>query len=91
MKTTKAFACLGVLFTASGCADQILSNDRIRSNTAMALGQPDGAVVIADRRYDGTTSTYYTARTPRGVYRCVMTGGGAWDFGITNPPQCNRN
>jgi len=90
MKATKALACLGLLIAGSGCANQILSDDRIRSNTAMALGQPDSAVVIADRRYDGITATYYTARTPRASYRCVMTGGGVWDFGITNPPQCSR-
>ena len=56
----------------------------------MALGQPDNAVSITGRRYDGVTATYYTARTPRAAYRCVMTGGGVWDFGITNPPQCSR-
>lgn len=91
MKPTKALVCLSLLIGVSGCADQLLSNDRIKSNTAMALGQPDNAVTIANRRYDGLTTTYYTARTPRGSYRCLMTGGGAWDFGITNPPQCSRN
>lgn len=90
MGPLKAMACLGLLIAVSGCANQLLSNDRIRSNTAMALGQPDSAVAIGNRQYDGITTTYYTASTPRGAYRCLMTGGGAWDFGITNPPQCHR-
>jgi hypothetical protein len=87
----KMAAALAVLITASGCADQMLSNDRIRSNTAMALGQPDSAVVIADRRYDGATNTYYTARTPRGAYHCRINGGGLLAMGMTNAPQCSKN
>ncbi len=91
MKPTKALTCLGLLVAVSGCADQMLSNDRIRSNTAMSLGQPDSAVVIADRRYDGATNTYYTAHTPRGSYHCLINGGGLLAMGMTNAPQCSRN
>lgn len=72
----------------AGCADKLLSDDRIRDNTAMALGQPTSAVTISDRRYDGATNTYYTARTPGGSYNCIINGGSVMAMGITNPPQC---
>lgn len=80
-----AALALGLL---AGCADKLLSDDRIRDNTAMALGQPASAVTIADRRYDGATNTYYTARTPRGSYNCMINGGSIMAMGMTNPPQC---
>lgn len=86
----KTAAALAALITVSGCADQMLSNDRIKSDTAMALGQPASAVVIADRRYDGATNTYYTAHTPRGAYHCLINGGGLLAMGMVNPPQCSR-
>ena len=76
--------------TLAGCADKILSDDRIRDNTALALNMPAASIVISDRRYDGMENTYYTARTARAVYNCRVDGGNAWDLGITNPPQCSR-
>jgi len=72
----------------AGCANQLLSNERIRDNTAMALGLPASSVVISDRRYDGATNTYYNASTPQGAYHCVINGGSIIAFGMTNPPQC---
>lgn len=76
------------LVAVSGCADKILSNDRIRDNTAMALGQPEGAVTISNRRYDGMTNTYYNAKTSRGWYTCTINGGSVLAMGMTNPPTC---
>ena len=83
-------AVFAALLALAGCADKLLSDDRIRDNTAMALGQSASAVAITDRRYDGATNTYYTARTPRGAYHCVINGGSVMAFGMTNPPQCSR-
>ena len=72
----------------AGCADQMLSDARIRDQAAMALGQPASAVTITDRRYDGMTNTFVIARTPRGVYRCTINGGGVLAMGIVNPAIC---
>jgi len=68
--------------------DKLLSDNRIRDNTAMALGQPASAVTISGRRYDGATNTYYTARTPRGSYNCMINGASIMAMDMTNPPQC---
>ena len=83
-------AVLIASLTLAGCADKILSDDRIRDNTALVLNVPSDSLVISDRRYDGMENTYYTARTSRSVYSCRLDGGNAWDLGITNPPQCSR-
>jgi hypothetical protein len=78
------------LLALSSCADKLLSNDRIRDNTALALNVPASSIVISDRRYDGVENTFYTASTPRAIYHCRIDGGNAMDFGMTNPPQCSR-
>jgi hypothetical protein len=83
-------AALGAALTLVGCADKILSDDRIRDNTALALNVPVSALVISDRRYDGMTNTYYTARTSHATYGCVINGGSVMAMGMTNPPQCSR-
>jgi hypothetical protein len=75
---------------ALGCADKILSDDRIRDSTALALNMPPKSVVISDRQYDGMMSTYYTASTRRGVYRCRISGGSVNMLGMTDPPDCSR-
>jgi hypothetical protein len=83
-----AVACCVVL---SGCQSTLLSDDRIISNTAGALGVPPADVTISDRRSAGPTNTYYTAHVRGGAtYACVINGGGALAFGMTNPPLCNR-
>jgi hypothetical protein len=78
------------LLAVSGCASTLLSDDRLRANTAGVLGQPDSAVVITDRRDDGLTNTYYTARTRRGVFACTINGGGLLAAGMVNAPVCSR-
>ena len=83
-------AAILALVPLSGCADQMLSDQRIASTTAMALGQTAGSVSISDRHYDGATNTFYTARTPNGSFRCTINGGGLLAAGMTNPPQCSR-
>ncbi len=74
----------------AGCADKILSDDRIRDSTALVLNVPAASIVISGRQYDGMMSTYYTASTQRGVYRCRISGGSVNMLGLTDPPECSR-
>jgi hypothetical protein len=94
MIRTREIAAVSIILTTAmtlaGCADKILSDDRIRDNTALALNAPAASIVISDRRYDGMTNTYYTARTSRATYSCVINGGSVMAMGMTNPPQCSR-
>jgi hypothetical protein len=89
MKVKTSLACLG-LIALSGCANTLLSDGRLRDNTAMALGQPEEAVTISNRRYDGFTNTYYVARTPRGTFNCSVNGGSVFAAGMVNTPRCTR-
>jgi len=90
LTTIRQIAAIGAALTIAGCADKILSDDRIRDDTALALNVPTTSLVIRDRRYDGFGVTYYTARTPRVAYRCRIGGGHIGTFGITDPPECSR-
>jgi uncharacterized lipoprotein YajG len=83
-------AVLAASMILAGCANNLLSDDRIRDNTAMALNLPSSGVTISNRRYDGATNTYYTAITARGSYHCLINGGSVMALGMTNPPQCSR-
>ena len=88
--TRPTLTLLAATVALAGCANTLLSDDRIRESTALALNQPASAVAISNRRYDGVTNTYYTARTPRGTFACTIDGGTIGSFGMTNPPQCSR-
>ncbi len=72
----------------SGCASTILSDDRIKTNTASALGVSPDQITISDRKYDGMTNTYYTASAAGRTYACTINGGTVISMGITNPPTC---
>lgn len=72
----------------SGCANAILSDDRIKTNTASALGVSPDQITISDRKYDGMTNTYYTASAAGRSYACTINGGTVISMGITNPPTC---
>jgi hypothetical protein len=89
MSKKAVFALVAGTALLTACANSILSDDRIRNNTALALNQPESNVTISDRHYDGMTNTYYTARTSRGTFTCVINGGTVLSAGIVNPPQCN--
>lgn len=96
---------MAVLAAASlalaGCANQILSDEHIRRDTALALNVAPEALVISGRLYDGFATTYYTASTHGIVpgkharvvgisFRCKIEGGNINTMGLTNPPVCAR-
>ena len=84
-------ACL-ILLTLfeAGCADRLVSDDRLRSKTATFLGVPEGTVSITNRRFDGTNATFYDAAVGRKVYKCIVTGGGALQLGLISGISCDR-
>ena len=84
----KPMLIVGTALFVSGCADTLMSDNRLRDSTAMALNQPASTVTISDRHYDGMTNTQYVAHTPRGTYNCLINGGSVMALGMTNPPDC---
>ena len=91
MSKAATFATLlAVVALLSACQEEMLSNDRIISNTAGVIGVPPDQVTIADRRSE-TTNTYYTAHIRAGAtYACVINGGGLLAAGMVDPPTCNQ-
>ncbi len=83
------FALLASLST--GCADQMLGNDRIRDSIAGSLGLPASDLTIVDRRADGPTNTNVVVDARNnGRYVCTINGGNIMTFGMTNAPYCRR-
>lgn len=75
---------------AAGCASQLLSEDRLLTNTAGALGVSATDLIISNRS-EQTPNTYYTVKTKSGVeYACIINGGGILAAGMVNPPQCTK-
>lgn len=80
---------LAAAFVLAGCVST-LSEDRIRSETAGAIGVSPDAVTISNVRHE-MTNTYYTARTRGGEeYACILNGGNIMTFGMTNPAMCTK-
>lgn len=80
---------LTAAFMLAGCVST-LSEDRIRTETAGAIGVSPDAVTISNVRHE-MTNTYYTARTRNGdEYACILNGGNLMTFGMTNPAICNK-
>ena len=75
----------------AGCAGQIVSDERIRDNTAEALGVQPASVTISGRESDGISTTRYAARTPHGTYDCLFHGGTLLSLGVANRPMCDRS
>ena len=88
MKPT--LAILAASLTLAGCTNVLLSDERVRDDTATALHQPISAVIVRDWRYDGLLNTYYEAETPQGTYDCVINGGSVLVLGPAAPPRCSR-
>lgn len=81
---------LALTATLCGCASQLLSDDRLRSNTAGALGLPANELTISERREE-MPNTYYTVKTSAGAeFNCVINGGGVLAAGMVNPPNCAK-
>jgi hypothetical protein len=76
--------------TLAGCASQLLTEDRLLSNTADALFVKTSELTITER-HEKVPNTFYVAtinKTGR-QYNCIVNGGSVLTMGITNPPMCN--
>lgn len=84
-------ATISIIATiTAGCASQLLSEDRLLTNTAGALGIPASELTISNRN-EQVPNTYYLAKTKSGVeYACIINGGGILAAGMVNPPQCTK-
>ena len=81
---------LAAVLALAGCQSTLLSDNRIALDTAGVLQVAPDYVTISNRRSDGASTTYYTAKTRGGrEYACIITGGGIPALGQVNPPSCD--
>lgn len=92
-KTIIAAAVLSL--AATGCATfaggtNMLSDERIVSESAGALGYPPSELTLVSRRTEGT-NTYAALKGKDGKeFNCIINGGNFLSMGMTNPPMCGR-
>lgn len=86
---------LVTLITLGGCSSiagstNSLSDDRLKSEAAGALGLSPSDLTLLNRRTEGT-NTFYAVKGKDGKeFACTLNGGNLLSFGMTNPPSCSR-
>ena len=89
-KTVMFAALLAAAPLLSACQTEMLSNDRIASNTASVINVRPDQLTISDR-YSDQTNTYYTVHTKDGAtHTCVINGGGLLAVGMVDTPTCKQ-
>lgn len=79
----------------TGCASlatgtNMLSDERIKSESSGALGYSPDELNIVSRRTEGV-NTYVNLKAKDGKeFTCIINGGNLLSMGLTNPPMCNK-
>lgn len=94
MKNLFTVAALGASLLVSGCASMaggtnMLSDDRIRSESAGALGYDPAALTLVSRRTEGTNTYVALKATDGKEFNCIINGGNILTMGMINPPMCS--
>jgi hypothetical protein len=83
------------MLASSGCSTvasktNTLSDERIVSEAAGALGLSPTNLTLISRRTEGT-NTYAELSAGKGQdYHCIINGGNILSFGMVNPPMCAK-
>jgi hypothetical protein len=80
---------------AAGCSTfagstNVLSDERIRSESAGALGYDPADLSIVSRRTEGTNTYVSLKANDSEEFTCIINGGNFLSMGMTNPPMCSR-
>ncbi|HYW57035.1 MAG TPA: hypothetical protein VE934_08740 [Polaromonas sp.] len=90
MTIANTFSQLAIVAACSGCASQMLSDEKLRAHTSPLIGVSAAELTILNRNEQGT-NTYYTARTKSGAeYHCSINGGGVLAAGMVQGGQCAK-
>ncbi len=92
---TKQLFVVSVVLIAAGCATvaentTVISDERLVSQSAGALGYSPSDLTITSRRTEGVNTYVNLKAKDKKEFTCVINGGNLLTFGVTNPPQCNR-
>ena len=95
MSFKNIIAVSGLILIASGCnaiatKTNVLSDEKIKSQTSGALGYTPSQMTITNRRTEGV-NTYVNLKASDGKeFTCIINGGNLLSMGMTNPPMCNK-
>ncbi len=68
----------------------MMSDDRVVSESAGALGYEPSQMTLLSRRTEGT-NTFATLRAADGKeFACTINGGNLLSAGMVNPPTCTQ-
>jgi hypothetical protein len=90
-----AVSLCAIIGGISGCASvagstNMLTDDKIKSDTAGVLGYSPSDLTITSRRTEGTNTYVNLIASNKKEYSCVINGGNLLTMGMTNPPQCAK-
>ena len=95
MSLRNALAIPCVLLSIAGCttiatSTNMLTDEKIKSETGGALGFSPNQLTILDRRTEGV-NTYVQLKANTGQeFNCIINGGNLLSMGIVNPPMCSK-
>jgi hypothetical protein len=83
------------LASISGCAaiagsTNMLTDEKIKSDTSGALGYSPDDLTITSRRTEGVNTYVNLKAKDRREFTCILNGGNLLTMGIVNPPMCNK-
>ena len=86
---------IALIMAVSGCSTiasstNILTDDKIKSQSAGALGYESSELSIVSRRTEGTNTYVNLKATDKREFTCVINGGNLLSMGMTNPPMCSK-
>lgn len=91
----KILAVCALAAIATGCGTiaektNMLSDQKIKSETAGVLGHTPDDLTIVSRRTEGT-NTYVALKNKQGKeFNCIINGGNILSAGLVNPPTCAK-
>lgn len=95
MKLSKIILACSIAFIAAGCTTiatktNVLSDERIKSETAGVLGYAPNDLTILDRRTEGVNTYVRLRAKDKKEFNCTINGGNLLSMGVTNPPMCGK-
>lgn len=93
--TSRSVLAAAMILALAGCTTiasgtNNLSDERIISESAGALGYDPSELALVSRRTEGTNTYVNLKSKDSKEFTCVINGGNLMSMGMTNPPMCNR-
>jgi hypothetical protein len=84
-----------VLISIAGCTTiatktNVLSDERIKSETSGVLGYAPNDLTILDRRTEGVNTYVRLRAKDKKEFNCTINGGNLLSMGLTTPPMCGN-